>query len=312
MNGELEALCGQSEILLTVVTHRESFAKNHYNKENYNQFMSLFNPPYAPTYYYAYVGYWVQSLTAIYRYGLFNLKAALVAGQYHEAKGQFYGGTEIQPSLSKLYDWLESYIDGKSFAAVTWVDVHTGLGKSGEDTMLPAINVDGSEEVYRDEVEKWYPDSHNPFPKQSGSTTGSDVAKGYKGVKFTGDYFLALFDRSQQPLLAAEEFGTIPMVLVGRALTIENAAHNHLPADQALVWAKRTLRPAFYPSRSDWRRQILERGTRVLQQSILRSLVLSPEIEETDQSDKGASDQSADQTEMAAETGVGTPGEAHE
>jgi hypothetical protein len=151
--------------------------------------------------------------------------------------------------------------------------------------MLPsasAVGVDQPDGLDRigQEMLQWYPDSNSPFDTTASSATASNVVQGYKDVKLLGDYFVKLFDNKnsssgsprQQALITVQEFGTLPTLLVGRALIVENAAYHHLSNDEALVWAKRVLRPAFYPNRPEWRRQILERGVRALLQSMKRSI----------------------------------------
>lgn len=247
-------------------------AEHHPNKENYDRFNHAFNPTKAPTWFYGYVQYWLESLPLIAIHGLPTLKAALVVGQHHRPTSVFFNGQKVEASIVKLEDWLTGYFQSRpnKFAGVTWIDVHTGLGAFGEDTILPAgFTSEDTLEHLRQQLEQWYPDSHHP----ASSKVGATVSKGYEGVKFVADYFSTLFDEDQEPLLTMQEFGTLHNILVARALVMENAAYHHASdPSQALEWAKRVLRPAFCPSYPQWRRAIVQRGVAVLYQSMKRSL----------------------------------------
>ena len=109
------------------------------NRDNYDRFSaSLFNPATPPTVWSATIGYVIKAAGAVLRYGLPQLKAAMVRGQYHDPTGIFYGGKDQpEPSLTLLQDWLEHFLRNNNSngtlatGAVTWVDVHTGLGPFG-------------------------------------------------------------------------------------------------------------------------------------------------------------------------------------
>jgi len=256
------------------------------NRGNYERFSaSLFNPATPPTVWSATIGYVIRAAGAVLRYGLPQLKAAMVGGQYHDPTGIFYGGKERpEPSLTLLKEWLEQFLSNNNnnngtlaTGAVTWVDVHTGLGPFGVDTLLVSNNsIDGDMETSYAHLQQYF-----TAGAPSGSDTARTVAQGYEQVKgFINDYYQPVFAK-QQPnaaLIVTQEFGTWPAIWVGRALIWENAAHRHLPAAPAREWAQRTTKPAFYPQHSRrWRRAILERGVRVWVQAMRRSIQLSVE-----------------------------------
>jgi hypothetical protein len=56
-------------------------------------------------------------------------------------------------------------------------------------------------------------------------------------------------------------------------------AHHYSGPDEAIQWAQRTTRRAFYPANAFWRRQVLERGLRALLQATKRSSQLSKQSE---------------------------------
>jgi hypothetical protein len=257
----------------------QSYAADHYNRANYERFDSyLFNPARAPTLMSSAVEFWVRALIAIQHHGLQTLKAAMVGGQYHQPRGIVYGGTEVEPSTRLVEDFMKDYLSKHEellTQTVTWMDVHTGIGPLGEDTMMtrPESSIWPAKDPAK-EFSEWFPNSHSPF--DATSATAANVVQGYEQVKgITADYFENLFTADQKPLLTIQEFGTKPNVLVGHALVIENMAHHYSGPDEAIQWAQRTTRRAFYPANAFWRRQVLERGLRALFQATKRSSQLS-------------------------------------
>ena len=268
----------------------QTYATDHYNRANYERFDSyLFNPARAPTLMSSAVEFWVRAVIALQHHGLQTLKAAMVGGQYHQPRGIFYGGTELEPSTRLVEDFIKEYLsqhEELSTQTVTWMDVHTGLGTFGEDTMMtrPESSIWPDKDPAK-EFSEWFPDSHSPY--DAASATAADVVKGYQQIKgITADYFEGLFTADQKPLLTIQEFGTKPNILVGHALVIENMAHHYSGPDEALQWARRTTRRAFYPDSALWRRQVLERGLRALCQATKRSSQLSNQQSEQPVPDK--------------------------
>ncbi|KAF4695219.1 hypothetical protein FOZ60_005542 [Perkinsus olseni] len=75
-----------------------------------------------------------QSAFQIARYGTSHIKRAVVTGQYWKPSGLFYGGQKLQRSYQIL---LVALRDLKIFEGdATFIDIHTGLGPSGEDTLI--------------------------------------------------------------------------------------------------------------------------------------------------------------------------------
>ena len=254
------------------------YVRAHPNRDNYDRFSAtLFNPASPPNIFWsAGIGYYVKAAVAVVRYGLAKLKAGMVGGQYHEPTGIFYGGKDhAEPSLRLLEEWLRDFLTAttasSSSDAVTWIDVHTGLGPFGVDTLLVSNLSDDEQAAPEMQVQHYF-----NAATQTDSTSASNVAQGYENVKgFINNYYKYLFSDEQKALIVTQEFGTLHLILVGRALILENAAYQHLPSDEAIDWAKRTTKPAFYPQSQRWRRMVLERGIRVLLEAMSRSVQLS-------------------------------------
>ena len=238
----------------------ETALSRHPNLVHYQDFSTAFNPTRL-----GFFGSILPTLIShIVRFGVQKLKTAMVTGQYHDPHGIFFGGQSLQPSLSKLYGFMEKWLQERTqhhpygTGTVTWIDVHTGLGRSGEDTMLlhdAATKEDGA---------LVFDGSHIPGLHKE----GSEVSHGYElTIGFCEPYFQRLFDKTAW--LVTQEFGTKSVILVGRALILENMYYHHAP--ESMNKGKALLQSSFYVRTPEWRRAILTRGLRVLDQGIQRS-----------------------------------------
>ena len=88
--------------------------------------------------------------------------------RYHNPTGIYYGGSGQELSHRVLWEFLEPFAGSQG--PVTWVDVHTGLGPKGVDTLLVERVAEG------DEVHQWFPDA--PAVDITGPTATGDVAAG--------------------------------------------------------------------------------------------------------------------------------------
>lgn len=252
----------------------QAATKQHWNARNYDKFHSLFNPS-KFIWWDAYFFSWWDAFKAVLIHGVLKLQTAMVGAQYHVPHGILYGGSRTEPSLLLLRDWmvtfLKEHLTGSNGAAITWIDVHTGLGWMGEDALLPS-----SACVETADLQFWFPESsENDF---------STVANGYeRAMGLTTDYYqhhVGLLSDSNN-LFFVQEFGTLHASISGHALIVENAAYHDstLTAEQQRDLAKQTLGPAFYPARTKWRFDVLQRGLRCLQQAVQRSVKLSSAVE---------------------------------
>uniref|UniRef100_A0A7S2FR44 DUF2817 domain-containing protein n=1 Tax=Haptolina brevifila TaxID=156173 RepID=A0A7S2FR44_9EUKA len=69
--------------------------------------------------------------------GSINVKRSVVAGQYHRPDGLYYGGDELSASHALLLPKLREVAAPASAAIM--LDVHTGLGPTGVDTLIPSL-----------------------------------------------------------------------------------------------------------------------------------------------------------------------------
>ena len=76
--------------------------------------------------------------------GSVNVKRAVVAGQYHRPDGLYYGGQKLAVSHELLLPKLREVASPASAAIL--LDVHTGLGPAGVDTLVPQFKVGTAEQ----------------------------------------------------------------------------------------------------------------------------------------------------------------------
>jgi len=243
--------------------------KREPNVASYVDFDHILNPS-SPFRY----GFFLSLLPALLKHGLLKLKHTMVTGQYHKSEGIFYGGKELESSNGILYNFTEKFLrsrlqnttdienrDGTcSFDNITWINVHTGLGRSGSDTIL-LLQVGKEKPAELKKMAKVFQGASIP----DAGSGGDDVQNGYELVRGTTEELLSPLLTETHHWHLTQEFGTKPSILVGRALILENALHRNLPYGRAL------LRSAFYPRTPKWRKAIITRGLTLLQQAVGRT-----------------------------------------
>ena len=161
-----------------------------------------------------------------------------------------------------------SQVTGK----VTWVDVHTGLGPSGLDTLL-FVDPDSKKKAnaQQNDVASHFRGAPGGIQNLAEGDSAGDVAAGYELTAGTLMHFYphTCFPRSSDVLVLGQEFGTLPGFLVARAVILENQAFNYAKARQPFFAT--FIRDAFYVRTPQWKRSVLERGLAVLAQAVARS-----------------------------------------
>ena len=236
------------------------------NIAGYMDLTNAFNPSRKPSLYDAYIRLPLSMIYHSIINGSDNIKHAMVAAQYVDPKGIFYGGDRLEKSHVLIWNWMDRFANKQ---AVSWIDVHTGLGNSGEDTLL----CDGGD-VMKTHT-RWYPG----VPKVQNETKGEgDVGGGYELTRgFNRELFTQKFRNKNAKIHhMTQEFGTLSGHMVARALILENQAYNYAPNEQA-YWATFT-RDAFYVRTPEWKQSIIDRGVIFAEQAIERSRITSKEL----------------------------------
>ena len=216
----------------------------------YAQLDTLLNPPSPPS-----RGlFYLQASWLIARHGLPWLRQAVAGGQYINPKGLFFGGASMEEGPRVLQEHLQSRLAGVSHLVV--VDLHTGLGPFGVDTLLALADNEGDprfrtlQETYGDRVSSMDPD-RGPAYRVKGS-------------------YDAMYPRvlpGAEVHVVGQEFGTYRAVTVVKALRAENRWH-HYGDRRVDHQTKRDLKEAFCPEDTSWREEVLRRGRIVIGQAL--------------------------------------------
>jgi hypothetical protein len=207
----------------------------------YGRLDPLLNPASPP----GFDAFTLRAAGAALRHGFIPLKQAVAQGQYEYPRGLFFGGRELQPGPRMYLDWLRAHLaDAQQLFAL---DVHTGLGRWGEDTVLLESGV-GATPVDQLQVALGRP-LVDPAAGQSVAYTirgglGSALPVTLPGVSV--DFVL-------------QELGTYSALAMFRALREENRCHFYGGGlDHP---AKQRLREASCPAAPAWRVSAVAHGT---------------------------------------------------
>jgi Protein of unknown function (DUF2817) len=195
---------------------------------------------------------------AALRHGTASLKRAVVSGQRVSPQGLFFAGTAAPPLQALLERELPALIGGAS--QVMHLDLHTGLGRSGEGILIV-------DHPISDESRAWMVETFGAVAlREALRDPHAYIAGGSLG------YWCLLNMTAPRYRFAFAEFGTYggPDVLAG--LRKENQAHHWAdPSDLAVGHAKARLRELFCPRDPVWRTRTV-RGALDLVSRAIRGL----------------------------------------
>ena len=217
----------------------------------------------------------LKSAYAAAVYGVPFLKRALVSGNYFKRKGLGYGGHQITKSAAELSTFLSSHAALKTTKELILLDVHTGLGPSGVDT----LSVHGGDTdwekakgIFTTEYKTGF--SRNPKDEKAikggilDSLDGYDLTVGLTTGRLckSPESFAPQMPSSHR-LCITQEFGTVPPIQVGKAQIDENFAYHYGTAQQKELYGNR-LRDVFYVRTREWKRSVVRRGVAVTIEAI--------------------------------------------
>tara|TARA_B110001452_G_scaffold201812_1_gene171896 strand:- start:3336 stop:4628 length:1293 start_codon:yes stop_codon:yes gene_type:complete len=210
--------------------------------------------------------------------GSINVKRAVVAGQYHQPDGLYYGGAKLAASHALLLPKLREVATPASAAIM--LDVHTGLGPTGVDTLIPSMTHDGATpEATHAAIHRIFGrdrralgtdfliDAPTPGEATDSASAGYDLTKGT-----TGGY-PARIGGWQRALHITQEFGTVAPPLVLRGMVIERAEWRHRPPAARAECPGSALganhaRDTFYVRTADWQAKVVRRGVQLAEQAL--------------------------------------------
>jgi hypothetical protein len=218
----------------------------------YDKIDRLLNPQTAAPQ--SYLRFALNAAWAVTRYGFTPLLRAVGGGQYDYPEGLMFGGNELQEEPAVLLEWLGNHL--AATADCYLIDIHTGLGRYGQDELLVPYP-DHSQEVA---------DLRKTFGNcVRGRTNAAYAVRG------------PLFEAVERLLPGAagrvmgQEFGTYSVFRVVHALSEENRYwhHNNAPFDRLHPVNQRLLE-SFCPADLKWRHQLLARGRAIVEMALGR------------------------------------------
>ena len=220
--------------------------------DGYAQLNPMLNPGTPPV---RWEPFRIRALWAIARLGLATLKQAIATGQYEYPRGLFFGGHGTCVTTRYVRQVFPLWLGEQG--PVIHLDVHSGLGESGQLMLLAEQSFDAAQ---LDRITEKLghrphaPDAATGIHYRSRGSLGMEGARLSAGRDY--QYFCA-------------EFGTFDPVTMLTALRAENRAHHSIPDPaRAEHWAKDRLEAAFCPIASKWRRQVLTTGFELIQRAV--------------------------------------------
>ena len=214
--------------------------------EGYRKLNALLNPESPPQ---RWDLFHPRLVGCILRYGFNNLKQAIAGGQYHYPRGLFFGGHQLEEGPVLLLDWFKRHFEGVK--RVGAIDVHTGLGKYGMDSLLVPYGSDT--EIFKLLRERL----GNRITPQG----PSGVAYLIQGL------FVDALEREMPHAdwtCMVQEFGTFHVLPMLKALRQDNRWHHYAQKERLDHPVKQQLLRAFCPDDVGWQDQILRRGKELI------------------------------------------------
>lgn len=199
-----------------------------------------------------------RALKLVLRHGFNNVKQWVAEGQYEYPKAIQFGGKSLQPGPKLLLEWLDENL--KQVSHVWAIDLHTGLGPSGHDTLL--VSPDTSQSKL-DTLSVLFPGHVESLDSNAGV-----------GYQIVGDFHQGLEGRYEDINWTSitQEFGTFSPIKVIRASRSENRWTqwgNHSSEQEAKRhWSRLEMLRTFNPKDSVWQKKVVHRGNIVFNSAV--------------------------------------------
>ncbi len=116
------------------------------NIAGYDDFYSVFNPKGKSSRLGNAIQFIQSAVNLLFKQGVSKVKRAVLSGTYTHREGIYYGGKELEKSHRIVRDFIQSIavennkklID--TVKHIRLIDVHTGLGPLGQDTIMISFN----------------------------------------------------------------------------------------------------------------------------------------------------------------------------
>jgi hypothetical protein len=182
------------------------------------------------------------------RHGMKALRQAIAQGQYDYPRGLFYGGAALAAGPALYLDWLRRHLGEARY--VFALDLHTGLGPRGEQTLIlePGVAATPAAALARALGARLLDPAAGGAAYTIRGGMGSALPRALPAARL--DFVL-------------QEIGTCSPLRVIRALREENCWHLHGGGTLEHP-AKRALLEALCPQSPRWRARALALGTGLL------------------------------------------------
>ena len=230
------------------------------NVAGYEDMDYLFNPQEPPSEY----GFW-RNLPTIVKALMFDtltIKKAAVAGTYSNNRGIFYGGRALQRSHTLLSDWLTANNFTSQVEDLSLIDVHSGLGPSGKDSLM--FHESRFADISNSLSSILHNEKYPPYSIEGvfdGKVDEQSASAGYELTKgFVTSGYPSLFTNARQVVSVTQEFGTRHPLVVLKALVQENQAWNFLPLKDRSPFQE-MIYDAFVLKSTEFRENVISRGS---------------------------------------------------
>ena len=189
--------------------------------------------------------FYPRAARCVLKYGMPALRQAIAEGQYEFPEGLFYGGKEFEKGPLLYLGWLSLQL--KAVRRVFAIDVHTGLGKWGDEALFLQSGSDQPDEAARLGAELGMP------------LVSDAAAHGAYNIRGMLSDVFTMLDPAPDWTFILQEFGTYPALRVLNALRLENYWYHHGHSGPE-HWSRQRLKNMLAPENRKWRAAVVERG----------------------------------------------------
>lgn len=208
--------------------------------DGYATLNGFLNPPRPPSHFDFFHARLLLAETSL---GSGAIRQAVAGGQYTFPKGIFYGGSSLEEGPKLFSEWLVEHLARVSELFV--IDVHTGLGDYGQQSLFLRSNTDAASLMQCLGVAV-------ATENREADVMGYEHEGGHSGI-----YHQLLPEA--RTICLTEEFGTYNGRRLLRALRAENQ-HHHFGGGHLEHWTKRKLKAMFCPDDHRWRNLVVTKG----------------------------------------------------
>ena len=147
---------------------------------------------------------WAQINALAETHGLTHVQKVIIEGQYHYPEGVQFGGQRRAPCVQNLLDLVDEHLSAAT--EILWIDIHTGLGESGECELISGMPAGSPSLAFAREV----------WPEVVSASAGESLSTPLNGLMDIGISHHVPADA--RFAMVFPEYGTLPVDRVIRAM----------------------------------------------------------------------------------------------